>query len=417
MKLEIFFLKSMRQVFMKNKSNDIQLTISLQKPGKSISSYQVVETSKEKIKTHCRKLIETINQSARQTDNQQVSSEWIKEIGQILCDELLPSTIKQALRSTKATCLILKLDDYLVDIPWELLCLNNQFLCQRFNMGRVVMTRQSIAETDERKEAGPKKLWILANPGGDLPGAASEGLQICDYMDDISENNIPIIADLDTNISIDKIKTNIRNSDFVHFAGHVTYHPRDPEQSGWKVSDNKLFSVRDVDKMAGSGKMPDLVFLNACQSARTEEWEWNDNARDDSSSLVNAYMRAGVKHYLGTTFEIMDEPGSRFAIMFYKNLLSGMSVGQSVKDARLALMNENPAASWAAYILYGDPAISYFGSNEPETNLIILEITTDKKRSSTSENSDTSQVWKILSLVTFGLTIIFALLFFLYLPG
>ncbi|MBF0451651.1 MAG: CHAT domain-containing protein [Candidatus Magnetomorum sp.] len=401
---------------MKSKSNDIQLTISLQKPGKSISSYQVIETSKEKIKTHCRKLIETINQSARQTEKKQLSSEWIKETGQILCDELLPSSIKQALRTTTASCLILKLDDYLVDIPWELLCLNNQFLCQRFNMGRVVMTRQSISETDERKDSGPKKLWILANPCGDLPGAASEGLQICDFMDEISENQIPIIADMDTSTSIDKIKTNIRNSDFVHFAGHVNYHPRDPEQSGWKLPDKKLFTVRDVDKMSGSGKMPDLIFSNACQSARTEEWEWKENARDDSSSLVNAYMRAGVKHYLGTNFEIMDEPGSRFAITFYKKLLSGMSIGQSVKEARIELMNEDPAAFWSAYILYGDPTISYFGSNESETNLIILEATTDKKRSSETEKSDTSQSWKILSFVAIGLTIFFALLYFCYLP-
>lgn len=401
---------------MKNKSNDIQLTISLQKPGKSISSYQIIETSKDKIKTHCQKLIETINQSARQTDKKQVSSEWIKETGQILCDELLPSSIKQALRSTKASCLILKLDDYLVDIPWELLCLNNQFLCERFNMGRVVMTRQSISETDERKESGPKKLWILANPGGDLPGAASEGLQICDFMDEISEDKTPIIANLDTSITIDKIKTNIRNSDLVHFAGHVNYHPRDPEQSGWKLSDNKLFSVRDVDKMSGSGKMPYMIFSNACQSARTEEWEWKENARDDSSSLVNAYMRAGVKHYLGTSFEIMDEPGSRFAIAFYEKILSGMSIGQSVKEARLELMNEYPAAFWSAYILYGDPTISYFGSNESETNLIILEATTDKKRSSKQEPSNTSQSWKIVSFVAIGLTLFFALLFFFYLP-
>ena len=113
--------------------------------------------------------------------------------------------------------------------------------------------------------------------------------------------------------------------------------------------------------MAGSGTMPALVFSNACQSARTEKWTLRERFQNEIFGLANAFLLAGVKHYLGTFWEIQDEPSSRFALKFYEGLMTGKSIGDAVRGARLALIKEFGEENivWASYLLYGDPTSNY----------------------------------------------------------
>ena len=101
----------------------------------------------------------------------------------MLYDELFSIGVKEKLKKTRAEYLSLKIDDHLVQVPWELLFDGQQFLCLRFNMGRLVKTRQSLPAAGMRKLDLPLKMLILADPSGDLKGAYEEGIQIRDYMD------------------------------------------------------------------------------------------------------------------------------------------------------------------------------------------------------------------------------------------
>ncbi len=340
------------------------LKIGISKPDDVIWSYEDISAPMDTIKTHCREIAETLNRTSRKGSARPDVLKKLKTVGRMLCDELLTPDIKKELRKTSANYLILKLDDHLVHIPWELLCIGDQFLCQRFNMGRMVKTRQKIAQSDNRHLSTPLKMWILANPGGDLNGADSEGLKICTYMDRMNQEDTIIDASLDSNVTTEDIKLKFREFDFIHFAGHADYNPDQPGQSGWKLTQGN-FTAKNIYKMSGGTAMPALVFSNACQSARTEEWEWKENKEDDSFGLANAFMLAGVRHYVGTFWEITDEPGSHFALEFYEHLLSGSTVGESVRLARQKLSDEYETdICWASYILYGDPTFSYFGENE-----------------------------------------------------
>ena len=86
--------------------------------------------------------------------------------------------------------------------------------------------------------------------------------------------------------------------------------------------------------------MPALIFSNACQSARTEEWTLREYFQEEIFGLANAFVLAGVKHYIGTFWEILDEPSSKFALEFYKNLISGMTIGEAIRKARLTLIKQ-----------------------------------------------------------------------------
>jgi len=221
-------------------------------------------------------------------------------------------------------------------------------------MGRLVKTRQKITEPDHQKMPVPLNMWILANPSRDLPSADLEANQILQVTDAVNLKDGTIVnASLDSSdIMLDGIKSKIKNSDFVHFAGHADYKPQNSAQSGWKLADS-AFTDHDIDKMAGSSKMPVLVFSNACQSARTQEWQ----PENDSFGMANAFLRAGVKYYIGSFWEIMDTPSSLFACEFYNHFFSGKTIGESVRQARLMLIEEYgyDFIGWTSYLLYGDP--------------------------------------------------------------
>jgi len=329
-------------------------------PGEesTMRHYDEIPVSMDMIQTKCHEMVETLNKANRKG---RVSRELLlklRETGQVLHDELFSLGVKEKLSKTKAEFLTLKIDDQLVHVPWELLSDGQQFLCQRFNMGRLVKTRQPIVSVRSRVLGRPLRMLILADPEADLKGAYAEGIQIRDYVD---RNKDLINAFLRSgNINPDSVKQIIRNYDFVHFAGHADYNPQNAAESGWRLTGGNL-TAQDITKMAGTATMPALIFSNACQSARTEGWTLKMYFEDEIFGLANAFLLAGVKHYLGTFWEISDEPSSRFAIEFYENLLSGMTIGEAARRSRQALIKEYSEETivWASYILYGDPTSNY----------------------------------------------------------
>jgi len=324
----------------------------------TIRHYEEISVSMGKIGIRCHDMVKTLNKANRRGAVTREVLEKLKDIGQVFYDELFTLNVKEKIKNTRAQHLILSLDDQLVHIPWELLHDGHQFLCRRFNMGRLVKTRQPVGGNKDRVLKSPLKMIVLSDPKGDLKDAYSEGIKIRDFMDrDKDLVNVYLQTD---NITPDFIRENLRNFDLAHFAGHADYNQKNPGESGWRLTDGS-FMAQDIIKMAGSAAMPALIFANACQSARDKEWVLSENFQDEIFGLANAFLLSGVKHYIGTFWEILDEPSSRFALEFYKHLLSGMTIGKSIRYARLVLIKEygEENIAWASYLLYGDPTSNY----------------------------------------------------------
>ncbi len=344
-----------------------RLKIGICRPADVIWHYEDFSAPVDQIETCCNEMTEFLNRATEKGGGGSQIFEKLRIRGRRLCDLLLKQKIKESLIKTDADYLILKVDDRLVHIPWELLCAGQEFLCQRFSMGRQVKTRQEIPATDVRTLTEPLKMWILANPRADLPVADSEGKKIFKDMALMNpEETVIIDPRRDREVTVEQAKENIKTYDFIHFAGHGDYNSQNPVQGGWRLTDGD-FSASDIDGIAGGAPMPAFVFSNACQSAHTEEWEGEQGTRDDSFGLVNAFLRAGVKHYVGTFWKIVDEPGSLFAYEFYELLRSGRAIGEAVRQARCNLTDKHGAdICWASYVLYGDPRVSYFGCQDEE---------------------------------------------------
>ena len=340
--------------------NRLNLSAHEQIPGEesTIRRYEKNVVSTDMIETTCREMVDVLNKA---NSKARIAGEVLirlRELGQVLYDELFPLSVKEKIGKTKAKYLRLKIDDKLVHIPWELLHDGKEFLCLRFNMGRLVKTRQLFPDVRSRVPISPLKMLILADPGGDLKGAYTEGLQIRDRLD--GHTDLINVSLRSGDITPNSIKEKIRNFDLVHFAGHADYDPQNPGQSGWRLT-HGLLKAQDIIKMAGAGQMPSLIFSNACQSARTEEWRLSADFENEIFGLANAFLLAGIKHYLGTFWEILDEPGSRFGLDFYRCLISGMTTGEAVRQSRLGLIKRygEEMIVWASYVMYGDPVFSY----------------------------------------------------------
>jgi len=325
---------------------------------KTVSSYDVVKVDEKVIKKQVEEVTNLLNRSNKRG---KITKEILKQLqgaGQILFDHLLTQEAKDKLMNTQAEHLLIRMDDALVHVPWELLYDGKQFLCHRFSMGRIVATRQRIADVQERNIAKPLRMLVLADPRSDLPASRAEGAHIRDELDKHHEfMNVNMKSG---EVPVDFVKSKIRDYDIIHYAGHADYDKDNPANSGWLLADGKVTSD-EIKNMTGKKPMPALVFANSCQSGMTDEWKIDSTYSQDIFGLANAFLVSGVQHYIGTFWDILDEPGQEFAASFYQEMLNGVSVGEAVRRARLHLVDKygEETIVWASYMIYGDPSFSY----------------------------------------------------------
>jgi CHAT domain-containing protein/tetratricopeptide (TPR) repeat protein len=338
----------------------LKISLTVQQAGETKTVRQVEELAvpMERINQRYRQIVAHLNRANRQGRLTIELLQKLKESGQLFRDELFSAHIKEQISTGQADQLILTLDDQLVHVPWELLHDGQRFLCQQFAMGRVVRTRQPMISAPERVLALPLKMLVLADPDGDLKAAYNEGICIRDFVETLQDN--VRVGFRSEGAQADFIRAKLRQFDIVHFAGHADYDEQHPERSGWRLGRERL-TAADILKMAGTGNMPALIFVNGCQSARADMGGVHYGAQVPIFGLANAFILSGVKHYLGTSWEIPDDSSRQFAIAFYHHLFKGFSVGTAVRAARQMLIDQLGEHNiiWASYMLYGDPTARY----------------------------------------------------------
>jgi CHAT domain-containing protein len=345
-------------------SDRVNIRINLYKSGETLDHGQPHSIPKNRLTRQCNKIIQLFNRNT--ITFHESKDEVLERLGKELCNELLPSDIQLQLSSSKAEHLILKLDPELLQIPWESLIIDNIPLGERFSVGRIIKTGQSAdrRETPDH-EKQEFRMQIIANPSGDLAEATQEGLLLCDDMDMLKSNQFNIDSYLETQVSSSDIVTYLQNSEIIHFAGHADYKSRHPEECGWKLKET-FFTARDINKMETGMKMPLLVVSNACNSAITNQWEWDKKQNPNNPmSLPGAFIRKGVRHYVGTSWQIQDNSGILFSQSFYPALFSGLSIGKALQLTRKEMREKGAPICCASYILIGNPEICYVQNNRP----------------------------------------------------
>lgn len=317
--------------------------------------------SSREINKLCREVTSILNKTNARGLLETDLVDGLKKTGQLLWDHLFARAVKDKLKTSPLRDLILSLDEKLIHIPWELLYDGNYFLCLRFNLGRVIRTREKLPPCQYRSFSGKPRMLILANPTDDLKSAYLEGIFIKSQFD---RKRKEIKIDFkSTYIDTLYVKKNLRDYDIVHFAGHCEQDLDNPRNSGWVLRDGR-FTIRDIYALGETPSLPTLVFSNACHSAEVTRNPVASDYQEEIYSLATAFLFSGARLYIGTIRKIEDPVSLTFAREFYFCLISGRPVGECLRLSRMKLIKEYgiTAISWAGYLFYGDPNFVLFNT-------------------------------------------------------
>ncbi|MGA1868695.1 MAG: CHAT domain-containing protein [bacterium] len=348
-----------------------KITIGEKLPGREIALRQYFrkDISWPHIDNISQKILSLLYRNTHSCGDKEGEAHHLRQMGQDLYDHILPLQVKEYLTASEAESLLLTIDDRLVVIPWELLHDGKEFLCRRFAMGRLVNTAQQVPKREIQDLSKGIKVLILSDPKGDLLESKKEGLRLQEEMEKLNEHLE--VHFFSTDIKVETVRRMLRDCDLVHYAGHAEYYSDNPSMSGWLLQDGNL-TAQDIMAMAGSsGTLPLLIFSNACKTGHTAKWEIEERIPTAPFDLVNAFLLAGVQHYIGAFQDISDEASLDIALNFYQSLLNGESIGASLQKARSQFSNKygQDNLTWASYMLYGDPTAYYLSQgidkNEP----------------------------------------------------
>lgn len=305
------------------------------------------------------------------TGNQPVNENDFENLCLLLYQELFPREVQEAIRAESIERqFILNLDQRSARYPWELTTISvgtpDGFLGTRFSLSRrlSVAGQGSIMRWLAGKQL-PKRLrmLIIADADGSLPGARREGEELHEQLNgayDIKLRSGP--DDCDALTILGEIERG--EYDLVHYAGHAFFEDRAPEESGWIFKDGVLTARQWQNRQ----NLPALIFSNACESGIVERPQRAGEARAAADGrdfgLAESLLLAGLPNYIGTFWVIPDHESVFFAQAFYRTLASGVPIGDALRAARKATIQEFGIGNlaWSSYMLYGQPGLSLVSS-------------------------------------------------------
>jgi tetratricopeptide (TPR) repeat protein len=279
----------------------------------------------------------------------------LERIGGLIFSHLLTEPARVRLQSAAPTDLHLRLDEQLVDVPWELCHDGEEFLAMRHRIGRQVITNQPIPTPRVERAAHERlRVLVVADPTETLPKASEEVEQLCTLLDGIPRVDVTLLGG--RTVRRLPLLAALQAHDVVHFAGHSHYDAEAPARSGWRLADG-ILTASELSKLHPP---PLLVFSNSCEAGATAEWEGGRRYEGHAFGIGSAFLLAGVRNYVGTFWVVHDEESVRFATSYYAGLAAGESLGAALLHARQTIARERgrQGLTWASYLLYGDPTFA-----------------------------------------------------------
>lgn len=248
---------------------------------------------------------------------------------------------------------VLRVDGWTVDLPWELLHTGQEFVGLERRFARQLEIRGAGRQPALSRAADQLRVLVIGNPTDDLPAAADEGRAVAQLLDARVDAEVHSLIGSTTYGDV-SAALDSEDFDVLHYAGHAAFVEGRPDASGLKLADY-LFTAEDL---ATRAHLPRLVVMNACHSAVTgKPFDGNQETR----TLVAGLLGSGVGAFIGAMWEVGDEAAATFSSAFYDAIApsgaGSQPVGEAVRLGRRAIIDEHGEddASWAAYALYGSP--------------------------------------------------------------
>ena len=255
--------------------------------------------------------------------------------------------------------LVLRLDNWTVDLPWELARVDGQPLSLSTRLGRQLelsaLGRQAaVVAPRDRLE-----VLVVGDPTGDLPGAAAEADAVARLLDALPGANVTTLVGGVGYADVAR-ELDTHSYDVFHYAGHARFDVLREEASGLVLADGLL----TAQELAFRTHLPRLFVANACHSAATGDVRLQEQAAASRATrnLVSGVLGAGARAFVGAMWEVDDQAAATFATGLYHELVrtggsDGGSIGDAVRRGRQQIIADHGDGqpAWAAYALYGSP--------------------------------------------------------------
>ncbi|MFO1322311.1 MAG: CHAT domain-containing protein [Burkholderiales bacterium] len=299
---------------------------------------------------------------------------------------LVPHDFKETARQIDR--LVLVVDGYTANLPWELMAADDTPLATRMAMVRQFTTgtfRVRVRPTLERRAL------VIGNPPTDgfdavfpdtklpalpfLRGAVEEADRVVGTLrengitDGIESAigrepwNLPSESEPSGTLpspgprAIEIINKLYRhNYRIVHIAAHGIHAMRGAdglERTGVVLSDGVLITAAEIEAME---VVPDLVFLNCCHLGTIDAQPNRFNRL--AYSLARRLIEIGVRAVIVAGWAVDDEAARQFAETFYRSWLHDRrTLGDAVFEARTGIHRDfgERCNTWGAFQVYGDP--------------------------------------------------------------
>ncbi len=281
---------------------------------------------------------------------------------------MVPHDFKDAARQLDR--IVLVLDGYTANLPWELMLAEQEPLAVR---ARVI--RQLASSTFRRhvRQSLQPLAYVVGNPSTEnffktfphpnrqatdglasLAGAEQEAEVVVEAL---SRQGYHVESSIGQGRkALDVIKPLYQQPyRIVHIAAHGLFeHPAADgmPRTGVVLSDGLLLGATEIGQME---VVPDLVFLNCCHLAQANPTPVAYNRL--AYSISRELIEIGVRCVVAAGWAVDDDAAYTFAETFYRSILQdNLQFGDAVFEARRDTYRKHGSSiTWGAYQAYGDP--------------------------------------------------------------
>ena len=284
-----------------------------------------------------------------------VSSNWDARLSKSLFEMLIPNDFKNTFRNQ--TNLVLKLDKFAAQIPWELL-----HDCKTTDTPSSVTSsfiRQLVTEDTTRLNQvalNNMEVFVVGDPIYNqddlqpLPAAKIEAEWVSNKLTNDGYNVNALMNSNAKNIMMELFSKHYK---IMHFAGHGIYDPEN-NSVGIAIGSNICIDPAMINQI---GYVPEFVFINCCFSGvvNAKDDKYSRNRYRLAANIGTQLIEMGVKAIIISGWAVDDNAAKVFSETFYERMLLGYDFGSAVQTARSKCYQlHQHTNTWGAYQCYGN---------------------------------------------------------------
>jgi len=285
-----------------------------------------------------------------------------RDISHTLFQLMVPLELKAAARQTEK--LVLVVDEYTANLPWEMFVVDGEPMVLRTRMVRQLVSaeyRQVVRSSVARTACvigNPSTEGFYKDPnrkgGTALPSLEEAKMEAEAVRDTLEKAGYAVEYSQPGKKALDVLGLLFKKPYRVlTIAAHGVFasneHGRQP-RTGVVLSDGVLLTAAEIGQME---VVPDVVFINCCHLGQITLSSHNRLA----ASVARELIQMGVRCVVAAGWAVNDQAAKLFSETFFSTLVHERKpFGQAVWAARKATYGQYPNLNtWGAYQAYGDP--------------------------------------------------------------